>query len=228
MDEDKKEQNTANTEEETSVKEENSADTAEEGKQAETQNSVSDSTKKEEKAVETQEVASPGVEKKDSEQTDAKESTEEKTEEKKDENTEKVEKEESKTEDQSEKSENESVEEAKKEDDTTNVSKSEKIYPDVVTGANVKIHQKIKEKKGKEEKERIQIFEGIVLARKGGSSIGATITVRKICKGGFEVKKIFPLHSPVIAKIEVLRQAKVRQSKLGFFKRTYKKKLKYV
>lgn len=105
--------------------------------------------------------------------------------------------------------------------------KSEKIYPNVVPGANVKIYQKIKEKKGKEEKERIQIFEGIVLARKGGNSAGATITVRKICKGGFEVKKIFPIHLPAIAKIEVLRQAKVRRAKLKFLNKDYKKKLKY-
>lgn len=111
----------------------------------------------------------------------------------------------------------------KKDDDI----KSEKIYPNVVPGASVKIYQKIKEKKGKEEKERIQIFEGIVLARKGGSNVGATITVQKICKGGFEVKKIFPIHLPAISKIEVVRQAKVRKAKLGFLKRTYKKKLKY-
>ncbi|MFH1201062.1 MAG: 50S ribosomal protein L19 [bacterium] len=105
--------------------------------------------------------------------------------------------------------------------------KTGNIYPDVVPGANVKIYQKIKEQKGKEEKERIQIFEGLVLARKGGSSAGATITVQKICKGGFEVKKIFPLHLPTISKIEVGRQAKVRKAKLSFLKRTYKKKLKY-
>ncbi len=121
---------------------------------------------------------------------------------------------------------NEDVAKENKESESDKI-KSEKIYPDVVPGANVKIYQKIKEQKGKEEKERIQIFEGLVLARKGGSSIGATITVQKICKGGFEVKKIFPLHLPTISKIEVGRQAKVRKAKLSFLKKTYKKKLKY-
>jgi large subunit ribosomal protein L19 len=121
-------------------------------------------------------------------------------------------------------SSSEKVEESKDEDKD---AKTKVIYPDVVPGANVKIYQKIKEKKGKEEKERIQVFEGIVLARKGGSSAGATVSVKKICKGGFEVKKIYPLHSPIIAKIEIIRQAKVRQAKLGFLKRNYKKKLRY-
>jgi large subunit ribosomal protein L19 len=100
------------------------------------------------------------------------------------------------------------------------------IYPDAKAGASVRIHEKIKEKKGKEEKERIQIFEGLVLARKHGNEPGATITVRKIAKGGFGVEKIYPLHSPLIAKIDVVKQAIVKQAKIGFV-RNYKKKLKY-
>lgn len=185
MDEDKKELNTENTENEISVKEENSPAGEEENTNAGTQNFVSeDSAAKEEKRDKKAEKEEVATEK----QEESAQPTPEKTEED---------------------------------------IKSGKIYPDVIPGANVKVYQKIKEKKGKEEKERIQIFEGIVLARKGGSSIGATITVQKICKGGFEVKKIFPLHLPTISKIEVGRQAKVRKAKLSFLKRTYKKKLKY-
>ena len=92
-------------------------------------------------------------------------------------------------------------------------------------GATVKVYEKIKEKaKGKkgEIKERIQIFEGIVLALKHKTEKGATITVRKISKG-FGVEKIFPIHSPIIEKIEVLKQAKVRQAKLNYLK-THQKK----
>lgn len=92
-------------------------------------------------------------------------------------------------------------------------------------GATVKVHQKIKEKTPKGEiKERIQIFEGIVLARKHGSEAGATITVRKISEG-IGVEKIFPLHSPMITKIDIVREGKVRRSKL-YFLRDPNKKLK--
>lgn len=92
-------------------------------------------------------------------------------------------------------------------------------------GATVKVHQKIKEKTPKGEiKERIQIFEGVVLARKHGSEAGATITVRKISEG-IGVEKIFPLHSPMITKIDIVRMGKVRRSKL-YFLRDPNKKLK--
>ena len=92
-------------------------------------------------------------------------------------------------------------------------------------GATVKVHQKIKEKTAKgEDKERIQIFEGIILARKHGSEPGATITVRKI-SDGIGVERIFPIFSPNILKIEVSKQTKVRRAKL-YYLRNYKKKLK--
>ena len=83
-------------------------------------------------------------------------------------------------------------------------------------GDTVKVSLKIKEKaKGKkgEEKIRIQIFEGIVLAAKHGSENGATFTVRKV-SNGVGIERIFPLYSPVIDKIEIVKRAKVRQSKL--------------
>jgi len=92
-------------------------------------------------------------------------------------------------------------------------------------GMIVKVHQKIKETNAKgEEKERIQIFEGTILAVKHGTEPGATVTVRKI-SDGVGVEKIFPIHSPVVDKIEVVRQMKVRQAR-PYYLRDYKKKLK--
>ena len=92
-------------------------------------------------------------------------------------------------------------------------------------GMTVKIHEKIIEKNAKgEAKERIQVFEGIVLAHKHGQEAGSTITVRKISEG-IGVEKIFPLNSPIITKIEPVKQAKVKRAKLGFL-RNSKKKLK--
>jgi large subunit ribosomal protein L19 len=110
-------------------------------------------------------------------------------------------------------------------EETVIVSTAKDAYADVIPGAFVKVYQKIIEKKGKETKERIQIFEGIVLARKHGNQAGATVTVRKIAKGGYGVEKIYPLHSPIIDKIEVSRQAIVRRAKLMHL-RDSKKKLK--
>ncbi len=103
--------------------------------------------------------------------------------------------------------------------------KKKSSYPEIKPGMTVKVHQKIKEKNAKgEEKERIQVYEGIVIARKHGQEKGSTITVRKISEG-IGVEKIYPLNSPNIAKIEITKKAKVRRAKLGYL-RTYKKRLK--
>ncbi len=94
-------------------------------------------------------------------------------------------------------------------------------------GLTVRVHQKIKELNSKgEEKERIQYFEGIIIARKHNKEIGATITVRKV-SDGIGVEKIFPLNLPTITKVEVKKKAAVRRAKLTFLKKEGKtKKLK--
>ncbi len=80
---------------------------------------------------------------------------------------------------------------------------------DLRAGDTVKVWQKIREG----DKTRLQAFEGLVLARKHGSEAGATFTVRKVASG-VGVEKIFPLYSPNIDKIDLIRRAKVRRAKL--------------
>ena len=104
---------------------------------------------------------------------------------------------------------------------------SEDIRNDLKPGMIVKVHQMIRDENAKGEvKERVQIFEGTVLAIKHGNEPGATVTVRKVSKG-YGVEKIFPIHSPIVEKIEFVRQMKVRQSR-PYYLRTHKKKLKEV
>ena len=102
-----------------------------------------------------------------------------------------------------------------------------KDLPDIQPGDTIKVHQKIKESfgsaKDKGDKERIQIFEGIVIARKHGKGISSTITVRKVVDG-VGVERIFPIHSPSLGKIEVVKSAKVRRAKLYYLKRMKGKK----
>lgn len=104
---------------------------------------------------------------------------------------------------------------------------SEDIRQNLEPGMIVKVHQKIKETNTKgEEKERIQIFEGMIIAVKHGSLPSSTVTVRKMSEG-VGVEKIYPIFSPVVAKFELVRTMKVRQSR-PYYLRTYKKKLKEV
>jgi len=93
--------------------------------------------------------------------------------------------------------------------------------PDIRPGDTVRIHQKIKEK----DKERIQVFEGLVIARKHGQEMGSTITVRKVISG-VGVEKILPLHSPTIEKIEVIKREKVRRAKLYYLRKAKGKRAK--
>ncbi len=81
------------------------------------------------------------------------------------------------------------------------------------SGDTVRVHQKIQDKG----KTRIQIFEGLVLARKHGNEPGATFTVRKVASG-VGVEKIYPLYSPLIDKLEIIKRAKVRRSKLYYIR----------
>lgn len=81
-------------------------------------------------------------------------------------------------------------------------------------GDTVKVHQRISEGG----KERVQIFEGLVIARKGGIGVNATFMVRKIASG-VGVERIYPLHSPNIVKLEVVKAGKVRHAKLYYVRK---------
>ncbi len=79
-------------------------------------------------------------------------------------------------------------------------------------GDTIKVYVKIKEG----EKERIQLFQGVVIARKHGG-LRETITVRKI-SGGIGVERIFPLHSPIVDKIELVQRGRIRRAKLYYLR----------
>ena len=83
--------------------------------------------------------------------------------------------------------------------------------PEFRVGSTVKVHQRIKEGS----KERVQIFEGLVIARKGGTGVNASFMVRKIASG-VGVERIYPLHSPNIVKLEVVKQPVVAKAKLYY------------
>jgi large subunit ribosomal protein L19 len=84
--------------------------------------------------------------------------------------------------------------------------------PEFRSGDTVRIHVRVVEG----DKERIQIFQGVVIARRGGGT-RETFTVRKI-SGGIGVERIFPLHSPVVDKIELVRPGKVRRAKVYYLR----------
>jgi len=91
----------------------------------------------------------------------------------------------------------------------------------VKPGDTVRVHQKIQEKG----KTRLQVFEGLVLARKHGIEPGATFTVRKVVDG-IGVEKVFPLYSPLIDKIEIVRRSKVRRAKLYYIREKVAREIK--
>lgn len=91
--------------------------------------------------------------------------------------------------------------------------KAKKEIPDVKPGHTVRIHQKIKEG----DKERVQIFEGLVIKVGSGHGADKTITVRKVVEG-IGVEKVFPLYSPMIKKIELKKYSKVRRAKLYYMR----------
>ncbi|MCH8030133.1 MAG: 50S ribosomal protein L19 [Candidatus Dadabacteria bacterium] len=90
--------------------------------------------------------------------------------------------------------------------------------PEFRPGDSVAVHYKIKEG----ERERVQVFEGVVIARKGGSS-RETFTVRKVSYG-IGIERIFPLHTPLIDKIRVTKRGKVRRAKLYYLRGLSKKR----
>ena len=79
-------------------------------------------------------------------------------------------------------------------------------------GDTIKVHVKVKEG----EKERLQVFQGVVIARKHGG-IRETITVRKI-SNGVGVERVFPLHSPIVDRVELIAEGKIRRAKLYFLR----------
>ena len=84
--------------------------------------------------------------------------------------------------------------------------------PDFRAGDTVRLHVKVAEG----DKERIQIFQGVVIRRRG-SGVRASFAVRKV-SAGVGVERVFPLHSPVIGKIEVVRRGRVRRAKLYYLR----------
>ena len=96
-----------------------------------------------------------------------------------------------------------------------------RTFPDIRPGDTVRVHQKIKEEsmaKGKKgEKERVQIFEGVVLRVRGGMGLNGSFLVRKIASG-VGVEKNFPIHMPSLVKVEVVKRSKVRQARLYYLR----------
>ena len=97
--------------------------------------------------------------------------------------------------------------------DEFNKKQLKEDLPEMRSGYTIKVHQKIKDG----DKQRIQVFEGLIIARKHGKGINATITVRKVTSG-LGVERIFPIHAPFIEKIEVVKKGKVRRSKLYYIR----------
>jgi large subunit ribosomal protein L19 len=87
-----------------------------------------------------------------------------------------------------------------------------KEQPEFRAGDTVRVHVRVVEG----DKERIQVFQGVVIGRRGGGT-RETFTVRKI-SGGIGVERIFPLHSPSLSRIEVIRRGKVRRAKLYYLR----------
>lgn len=103
-----------------------------------------------------------------------------------------------------------------------NQAQTKADQPNLRAGDVVRVHRKIKEG----EKERIQIFEGMIIAIKGGQSSSPMITVRKVSNGtGVEI--VVPLYSPAIEKVELIKRAKVRRAKLYYIRDKAAKALRF-
>lgn len=97
--------------------------------------------------------------------------------------------------------------------DHVTASSTKKAVPVIKPGASVKVYQKITEG----EKQRVQMFQGLVISVSAGHNVDKTFTVRKVVEG-VGVEKIFPFHSPTIEKIEIMKQGKVRRAKLYYMR----------
>jgi large subunit ribosomal protein L19 len=93
-------------------------------------------------------------------------------------------------------------------------SQLRKDLPEFRPGDTVRVHVRLKEGEG--DKERIQPFEGVVMGRRG-ELLGESFTVRRV-SFGIGVERIFPVHSPMISSIEVVRQGRVRRAKLNYLR----------
>ncbi len=105
--------------------------------------------------------------------------------------------------------------------------KTDRTKLDLRPGYTVRVWQKIKEKG----KTRLQAFEGMVIGRKHGTEMGATFTVRRVASG-VGMEKIFPLHSPMIDKVEIVKRAKTRRAKLYYVRskasREVRRRMKHI
>lgn len=88
-------------------------------------------------------------------------------------------------------------------------------FPKLHPGDTVRVHQRIKEGRN----ERVQVFQGVVIAMRGGTNVSATYTVRRTGTHGVGVERTFPLYARNIDKVEVLRNAKVRRAQLYFMRK---------
>ena len=87
-------------------------------------------------------------------------------------------------------------------------------FPDLAPGDTVRVHQRIVEGRN----ERIQVFQGVVIAMRGGKAAGATYTVRRTGSHGVGVERTFPLYSTSVDKVELLRRGKVRRAQLYYLR----------
>ncbi len=87
-------------------------------------------------------------------------------------------------------------------------------FPEIESGDTVRVHQRIVEGRN----ERIQVFQGVVIAVRGGKTPGASYTVRRTASHGVGVERTFPLYSTSVDRVEVLRKAKVRRAQLYFLR----------
>ncbi|MBV7331455.1 50S ribosomal protein L19 [Chloroflexi bacterium TSY] len=90
----------------------------------------------------------------------------------------------------------------------------EQSVPQIEPGDTVRVHQRITEGRN----ERIQVFQGVVIAMHGGKGAGATYTVRRTAAGGVGVERTFPIYSKTVENVEIVRKAKVRRAQLYYLR----------